>query len=263
MENNQNSGTNNNANSEKEESMFSFLSSRKSDTLSETPNNEKISDTLDKSSDITSMSSKSIESEPIKTTSSSGSAIMGFFSKINFTTIILIIIALGILGFNIFSYLSEATETTSGILKPIIDRIYKFFGYAVTDTAKTTIKIGAKGAKLGVDVVAGTATSAIDTTQSLALDNDMPVPTEIPMPEDADIDENVQKKKEAKKNVVVVSDDSQSVFQKTNGSKKTGWCFIGEDKGVRSCINVQEGDKCMSKEIFPSRELCMNPGLRE
>ena len=263
MENNQSSELNNNENSEKEESMFSFLSSRKSDTLSETPNNEKMSDTLDKNADITSMSSKSIESDTIKASSSSGSGLMGFFSKINFTTIILIVIALGILGFNIFSYLSDATETTSGILKPIINSIYKFFGYAVTDTAKTTIQVGAKGAKLGVDVAAGTATSAIDTTQALALDDDMPEPTETPMPEDEDIDENVQKKKETKKNVVVVSDDSQSVFQKTNGSKKTGWCFIGEDKGVRSCINVQKGDKCMSNEIFPSRELCMNPGLRE
>lgn len=262
MENNQ-SNESNNVNSEKEESMFSFLSSRKSDTLSETPNNEIMSDTLDKNSDITSMSSKSIESDTIKPSSSSGNSIMGFFSKINFTTIILIVIALGILGFNIFSYLSDATETTTGILKPVINSIYNFLGYAVTDTAKKTIEVSAKGTKLGVDVVAGTATSAIDTTQSLALDNDMPNPNDTPMTEDEDINENVQKKKEQKKKVKVVSDDSQSVFQKTNGSKKTGWCFIGEDNGVRSCINIQKGDKCMSNEIFPSRELCMNPGLRE
>jgi hypothetical protein len=95
----------------------------------------------------------------------------------------------------------------------------------------------------------------------LALDDDMPEPTETPMPED--IDENVQKKKETTKKAKVVSDDSQSVFQKSNSSKKTGWCFIGEDQGVRSCIDVRKGDKCVSKEIFPSRELCMNPGLRE
>ena len=244
----------------KEESMFSFLSSRKSDTLSETPNSEKVSDTLDKKSDITSMSSSPIEGNTMKSVSNTG-GIMGFFSKINFTTILLVVIALAVLGFNIFSYLSDATETTSGILKPIIGSIYNFFGYAVTDTAKKTIEIGAKGAKMGVDVAAGTATSVIDTTQALALDDDMPEPTETPMPED--IDENVQKRKEIKKKAKVVSDDSQSVFQKSNSSKKAGWCFIGEDKGVRSCIDVRKGDKCVSNEIFPSRELCMNPGLRE
>jgi len=169
----------------KEESMFSFLSSRKSDTLSETPNSEKVSDTLDKKSDITSMSSSPIEGNTMKSVSNTG-GIMGFFSKINFTTILLVVIALAVLGFNIFSYLSDATETTSGILKPIIGSIYNFFGYAVTDTAKKTIEIGAKGAKMGVDVAAGTATSVIDTTQALALDDDMPEPTETPMPEDID-----------------------------------------------------------------------------
>jgi len=244
----------------KEESMFSFLSSRKSDTLSETPNNENISDTLDKKADITSMSSSPNGSNTMKSVSNTG-GILGFFSKINFTTILLVVIALAILGFNIFSYLSDATETTSGILKPVISSIYNFFGYAVTDTAKKTIEISAKGTKLGVDVVAGTATSAIDTTQAIALDDDMSEPTEIPIPED--VDENVQKKKEVKKKVKVVSDDSQSVFQKSNSSKKAGWCFIGEDNGVRSCIDIQKGDKCVSNEIFPSRELCMNPGLRE
>ena len=261
MENNQSNESNesNNLNSEKEDSMFSFLSSRKSDTLSETSNNEKMSDTLDKKSDITSMSSSPIESSTIKSSSSGNGGIMSIFSKITFTNILLIVIALAILGFNIFAYLGDATESTTGFLKPIVNSVYNFFGYAVTDTAKKTIEIGAKGAKFGVDIAAGTATSVIDTTQALALDDDMPEPPEMP----EDIDENVQTKKESKKRAKVVSDDSQSVFQKSNSSKKSGWCFIGEDKGVRSCIDVQKGDKCVSNEIFPSRELCMNPGLRE
>ena len=57
------------------------------------------------------------------------------------------------------------------------------------EIAKKTIEVSAKGTKLGVDVVAGTATSAIDTTQSLALDNDMPNPNDTPMTEDEDINE--------------------------------------------------------------------------
>lgn len=261
MENYQDTESKNLNSNKKEESMFSFLSSRKSNTLNETPNNEKMSDTLDKKSDITSMSSVPLESNTIKSSTPTNGGLLGFFSKINMTTIVLIVISLAILGLNIFSYLGEATEKTSGFLRPIVNELYNFFGYAVTDTAKKTINVSAKGAKLGVDVVAGTATSAIDTTQALALDDDMPVPTENPIP--TDVDSNVQRKKENNKKEKVISDDSQSVFQKSNGSKKTGWCFIGEDKGVRSCIDVRKGDKCVSNEIFPSRELCMNPGLRE
>jgi|688.fasta_scaffold181228_2 hypothetical protein len=43
---------------------------------------------------------------------------------------------------------------------------------------------------------------------------------------------------------------------------KSGYCYIGEDRGFRSCIEVGESTKCMSGEIFPTREVCVNPRLR-
>jgi hypothetical protein len=45
-------------------------------------------------------------------------------------------------------------------------------------------------------------------------------------------------------------------------SGKSGWCFIGQDRGYRSCALVNEDDICMSGDIFPSQELCINPSLR-
>jgi len=43
---------------------------------------------------------------------------------------------------------------------------------------------------------------------------------------------------------------------------KAGFCYIGEDRGIRSCIQVGENDQCMSGDIFPSRDICVNPNLR-
>lgn len=43
---------------------------------------------------------------------------------------------------------------------------------------------------------------------------------------------------------------------------KTGYCFIGNDRGYRSCMEMDEMDKCVSNQIFPTRELCINPTLR-
>ena len=43
---------------------------------------------------------------------------------------------------------------------------------------------------------------------------------------------------------------------------KAGWCYIGEDKGHSSCSKVGDNDKCMSGDIFPTNELCVNPNLR-
>jgi hypothetical protein len=58
------------------------------------------------------------------------------------------------------------------------------------------------------------------------------------------------------------ADDSYSSIQKSKSSSKSGWCFIGEDRGFRSCIDVSEKDKCMSGDIFPTSEICVNPNLR-
>ena len=43
---------------------------------------------------------------------------------------------------------------------------------------------------------------------------------------------------------------------------KSGWCFIGEDRGIRSCSQVGVNDMCMSGDIFPTQDVCMNPNLR-
>ena len=57
-----------------------------------------------------------------------------------------------------------------------------------------------------------------------------------------------------------VPDDSSSNTQIPRA--KSGFCFIGNDRGNRSCIEVSPNDKCMSGDIFPSMDVCVNPRLR-
>ena len=59
------------------------------------------------------------------------------------------------------------------------------------------------------------------------------------------------------------ADDSMSNIQQSKSNSKSGWCFIGEDRGFRSCIQVNANEKCMSGDIFPSQEICINPNLRQ
>lgn len=56
------------------------------------------------------------------------------------------------------------------------------------------------------------------------------------------------------------ADESSSNIQ--GGTTKSGWCYIGEDRGFRSCAQVGDNDKCMSGDIFPTQEVCVNPNLR-
>ena len=43
---------------------------------------------------------------------------------------------------------------------------------------------------------------------------------------------------------------------------KSGWCFIGEDQGIRTCAEIGVNDGCMSGDVFPNQAICMNPNLR-
>jgi len=58
------------------------------------------------------------------------------------------------------------------------------------------------------------------------------------------------------------ADDSTSKMQKQQ-SGKAGYCYIGEDRGFRSCIKVEAGDRCMSGNVYSRQDICMNPSLRE
>ena len=74
-----------------------------------------------------------------------------------------------------------------------------------------------------------------------------------------DAESHMDQQNEQNKNDGVEPDDSYSALQ--TGSK-AGWCYIGEERGVRSCMEVGNNDQCMSGDIFPTNDVCVNPRLR-
>jgi hypothetical protein len=73
--------------------------------------------------------------------------------------------------------------------------------------------------------------------------------------------ESVKKALEyALKNQIPVADDATSSTHIPR--TKSGYCYIGEDRGFRSCIEVSKDTKCMSGDIFPTMDVCVNPRLR-
>jgi hypothetical protein len=159
---------------------------------------------------------------------------------------IIVFIILAFLGYNIFTYLGQI----SNFFGSIVDRILNFFkpllayfGYGVSETVKKTVDLSATGSKKVIDVTADTLTGGIS-----ALQNGLSKDT-----------------KDRKKNIeppMPLPDEAGSLTQANKASRKAGFCYIGEDRGFRSCISVGEGDTCMSGDIFPSMDKCINPSLR-
>ena len=169
----------------------------------------------------------------------------------------LIIIILAFLGFNLFTFLGGVTDTTKGILAPL----FSFFGYGVGETVKQTTNVAAEGAKTAVDVAAGTVDDAVTLMEKAVGVKNVQFNR---------IDDKTTTTQTALTNAIKKQnynvpdpDESGSITQQSKSPPKSGYCYIGEDRGFRSCIKVGEGDKCMSGDIFPSKEICINPSLRE
>lgn len=77
--------------------------------------------------------------------------------------------------------------------------------------------------------------------------------------EDEDIlDQNTK----TKSNNTTFDIDNISELNNNHKTGLDGYCFVGSENGTRSCVRIGKNDKCMSGEIFPTMEVCVNPDLR-
>lgn len=181
-------------------------------------------------------------------------------SAVNWSGLIrysLIILILAFLGFNLFAYLGKITEETAGFLKPL----FRALGYGAATTIKQTASVTAEGAKGIIDVAAGTVSSGVDLLES-GINRKGQLRNKID--DDTDLNDALSKSvsKKYSNEDEPIPDDAGSRTQSSKSASKSGFCYIGEDRGFRSCIKVGQADMCMSGDIFPTQEICINPNLR-
>ena len=196
----------------------------------------------------------------------SGSVSSPGFLGISYVMWLFIILFLAFIGFNIFSYLSTGTEQVTSIFAPLFE---KLFGMTVS-TATETVDVAAEGGKAVVSGTATTVNSGLTAVQEVT-----PMPkksyssvSSTPV-EDGDHDTtytnsvNQTLNESSKPQNTDMGDYVPHEASSSVHAKESGWCFIGRDKGVRTCSKVSTNDICMSGDIFPSHEICVNPTLRE
>ena len=174
------------------------------------------------------------------------------FSGISMWKYVLIILVIAFLGFNIFAVLGDATTGTNRILHPILSTL----GYSVGETVKQTANIASKGVKFGANVATNTVDSAVNIMEKSIESNDVKFNR-------VDKDTPFIVNSKAKRIFPAPEPDDATSSTQRNQKGKSGYCYIGEDRGFRSCIKMEDNDKCMSGNIFPSEEICLNPALRE
>lgn len=209
---------------------------------------------------------QSSESIMPSTSYSASSNDTGFFDSlksINMTTWLLIILILAFLGFNIFAYLAKGTQDITNAFAPIIKMI---FGTTAV-VAGQAVDVAAEGAKAVVGGTAGAINTGLTAVQDIT-PNGAPSSIKGQQISQQQSDITQQSTLNRALNTAQTQQPQQQDYQANEASSsvhsagKSGWCYIGDDRGFRSCAQVGVNDTCMSGDIFPSQEICMNPNLR-
>lgn len=198
--------------------------------------------------------------------SSSDSGFFGFLTNINLTTWIVIILILAFLGFNIFVYLAKGTQDITGFFSPLVNNIFSGIGQLTGQV----VDVSAEGAKAVTSGTANTVNTGLTAVQNVTpggLNANSSLPNQ-------SIQSSIPQQDQAQNNALnralntsqQTQKDSNNDYEANEASSsvigKAGWCYIGEDRGFRTCSQVGVNDVCMSGDIFPSNEICINPNLR-
>ena len=154
--------------------------------------------------------------------------------------ILLILLMISFLAYNAYLYFYEGT-----------DIFQKFFGIVLFKTGegtKNVVETTGKGAKKVVDVAEKGGKKVGQAVSDVGRN----------VEERSTLKQSIEKPK--KKDKPVDSDDSteSNIQQK----KASGYCYIGSDRGYRTCVKMTGGDTCASGKVFPSKDICVNPNLR-
>ena len=181
---------------------------------------------------------------------SSSSGSVGDWSKNTIIIILGIILLLSLLGVNILTLFGNMVESVTEIFRPVVSVALANLGYASGTLLDRSSDVVADASKTGIDILHGTVDSVGDLLikasgqgagQTLDININQP---QIMAP------------------ISPLPNATTSPIQ-SSGSTKSQWCLVGEYNGTRGCINVSDQDKCLSGQVFPNQQQCLNPTLSQ
>jgi hypothetical protein len=193
-----------------------------------------------------------------------------------------IILVLAFLGINIFSYLAKGTQDVTNVFQPLINKITslsgKLTGQLTNATAQGTKEV-VNATTGAVNTTAGAINTGLTDVQNVATNNTPTPATSTTANPTVPVQNTTQPQETTQSSALNTAlnsyypeqqvggtgedyqaDDTTSTIQ--SGTSKSGWCYIGEDRGFRTCAEIGTNQTCMSGEIFPSQDICINPSLR-
>lgn len=165
--------------------------------------------------------------------------------------VLLVLLSLSFLGINLLTILGDLMKTIVSILGPLVSQILSIFGYTTGSILNKTADVVGDVAKTGVDIAEGSLQSVgtilkdasrthVDSRATNSLDNVLNANSTVPAGQPAPT-------------------PGENPIQKPISSGKSGWCLVGEYEGKRGCISVNDYDKCLSGQVYPTEDQCRLP----
>jgi hypothetical protein len=177
------------------------------------------------------------------------------FSNNNIIIIVLVVLLIfSFLGINILTLLGNIFQSFVQIFGPMVSQILSIFGYTTGTVLNKTADVVSDTAKAGIDIAEG----SIQSVGNILRDASNP-----------NVNDKTKYSLDNALNQGKVSlgepaaDTSENPIQKPITAGKQTWCLVGEYQGKRGCIEVNEHDRCLSGQVFPSQKICLNPTLSQ
>lgn len=171
--------------------------------------------------------------------------------KIILIAVLIILLVLMYLGINFFNIFGDSLQSIVNITRPTLSKIVGAFGYTTGETINQTADVASDSIKMGVDVAEG----VVQNVGNLLIDAS----------EEADpsnrLRTDLEEAREKTYNNEPSIDSTDNPIQNPITSGKQNWCLVGEYQNKRGCVPVTESDKCLSGQVFPNQQMCLNPTL--
>jgi len=149
--------------------------------------------------------------------------------------ILLILVIFSYFGVQLLNLFGDHLEKLMDYLRPTFGSFLDLLGYSAGTVVNKTADITAGAAKAGIDVAEGT----VQNIGNIMIG-----------------DEAIGKGPKKRSLNEPEADVPEDTIQKSLSSSKTKWCLVGEYQNKRGCIDISESDKCMSGQVFPTKQMC-------
>lgn len=204
-------------------------------------------------------------SQPVKSVLPSMQNDNTVFSKNTIIIVLLVLLILSVLGINLISEGEKHVDSLFIILREIyliLASIFKsLFGLLAYSFGATLNKLADILSALFITVI-DISKNVIQRIGSIFMIASSPsvginVPSSIPAQQNIPPTQVNTSAAPAPQNVQRPPDLESKQYDSQYENIEQ-WCYLGKHNGTRGCIKLEEHDKCMSGQIFPTEKLCLS-----